>query len=279
MMQFKYLILSLQLHAVLLLFIPMLQGFSQLMMYRYQIKSQKNDVKMIHFANTIKKEDFLRIQDQMMQEKLKQVAKNESQKVQENKNSLKAHVMQKKQQEPSEPRKSILPINDKTEEVSQKIEKPKETIEEKQDNNPAVNSQISSQDQAVGSFKNNNETLEDTNVGRAEKKAFREISISDADIIKYSLQQCWIEFDYFSDKEAENIMIRFKIELDIDGNIIKQTAMHENLIPRKYQKIYQEMRNKANLSIIKCTPIVGLNKENYREWKEMEIAFKVENIN
>lgn len=101
----------------------------------------------------------------------------------------------------------------------------------------------------------------------------KSLSITLQQDIQRQLYACWNP--PAGAKNAQNMAVSVRIELDIDGKVIstKQIGNEMNIDPA-----YAAAVNAAIRAVGKCSPLQNLPKEEYNSWKVLEFNFDPRNI-
>ena len=95
------------------------------------------------------------------------------------------------------------------------------------------------------------------------------LAITAIDSIRNQFVQCWTL--PYGAKDAYKLKVILHLTLDIDGNVTNVDLLDK----QKYKKnqFFRAMADSAIRAVHKCSPIVGLPKEQFSEWEQMELHF------
>lgn len=106
---------------------------------------------------------------------------------------------------------------------------------------------------------------------RAAKPRLRSqpMTMSEVDAIRYQIEKCWSI--PAGARDAENLVVRIKIFLNMDGSLSKAPEIVGG--NRSGDPFYRTAAESARRAVLKCQPLKNLPVEKYSNWREITLTF------
>ena len=96
------------------------------------------------------------------------------------------------------------------------------------------------------------------------------ITMSERDAIGQQIKDHWNMISFSGAENVKDLTVKFRIELDIDGNVIYAKPFLES----NKSAYYKPFVESAERAILLATPLQHLpSKEKFKDWKEIELTF------
>lgn len=97
------------------------------------------------------------------------------------------------------------------------------------------------------------------------------LSMSEKDAIRSQIARCWNV--PAGAKDAQNLRVVLKIQLNQDGSLIKVDLAGESKDQYNSDSFFRAAADSAMRAVRQCTPLTNLPPEKYATWRDMELTF------
>lgn len=114
----------------------------------------------------------------------------------------------------------------------------------------------------------------DKNTAQAKSDAYNSdlpMSLSEKDAIRSQISKCWIV--PAGAKDAHDLIIVLKIELEQNGSLIKVELANESKSRYSSDSFFSAAADSAMRAVRQCSPLQGLPPEKFQTWREIELTF------